>query len=464
MRNLLLGDLNCNFLESACKRQLKQVFSIHGLKQIIQNATRITKSSASLIDIVLSSNPERIIKSKIISAHLSDHDMVGITRKINASKFKARIITTRCFARYDRSAYRNDVKNSLWDNVYEQSDVNHAWYQMYNILLKAINRHAPLIQKKVRGRECSWLTNSLRKAMRERDSLLKDARRSKFASDWAAYKRKRNQINNLLRKEINSFNRKLLYDNRNNPKQFWKTIKRVYPNKPSTVNSSCAFNLNDDCMTTSKSKISNAFGLFFSSIAQKLKESLNNLGNSIRQKLVQEILPCNRIPDPVFRFKEVCPSQVLKALNKLKSTKATGLDDVPPSMIKDASQYIAAPLAYIINLSLSSGMYPAQWKNAKIIPVYKSGSVSELDNYRPISILPAISKIAERLVHDQLAKFLEDSNLSLPTQFGFRSRYSTGLAVSYFTDTIRKEMDRGKLTGAVFIDFCKAFDTVDHAA
>ena len=433
MRNLLLGDLNCNFLESACKRQLKQVFSIHGLKQIIQNATRITKSSASLIDIVLSSNPERIIKSKIISAHLSDHDMVGITRKINASKFKARIITTRCFARYDRSAYRNDVKNSLWDNVYEQSDVNHAWYQMYNILLKAINRHAPLIQKKVRGRECSWLTNSLRKAMRERDSLLKDARRSKCASDWAAYKRKRNQINNLLRKEKNSFNRKLLYDNRNNPKQFWKTIKRVYPNKPSTVNSSCAFNLNDDCMTTSKSKISNAFGLFFSSIAQKLKESLNNLGNSIRQKLVQEILPCNRIPDPVFRFKEVCPSQVLKALNKLKSTKATGLD-VPPSMIKDASQYIAAPLAYIINLSLSSGMYPDQWKNAKIIPVYKSGSVSELDNYRPISILPAISKIAERLVHDQLAKFLEDSNLSLPTQFGFRSRYSsTQLVLQFLT-------------------------------
>ena len=126
---LLLGDLNCNFLESACKRQLKQVFSMHGLKQIIQNATRITKSSASLIDIVLSSNPERIINSKVISAHLSDHDMVGITRKINASKFKARIITTRCFARYDRSAYRNDVKNSQWDNVYEQSDVNDAWHQ-----------------------------------------------------------------------------------------------------------------------------------------------------------------------------------------------------------------------------------------------------------------------------------------------------------------------------------------------
>jgi hypothetical protein len=86
-------------------------------------------------------------------------------------------------------------------------------------------------------------------------------------------------------------------------------------------------------------------------------------------------------------------------------------------------------------------------ENTKIVPVYKSDSVSELDNNRPISILPAISKIAERLVHDQLAKFLEDSSLLSPTQFGFRSKYSTSLAVTYFTDTIRKEMDRENLTG-----------------
>ena len=136
---------------------------------------------------------------------------------------------------------------------------------MYNILLKAINRHAPLIQKKVHGRDCPWLTNNLRKAMHERDGSLKVARRSMSASDWAAYKRKRNQVNNSLRKEKNSFNRKLLCENRNNPRQFWKTIKQVYANKSNVVNSSRAFNLNDNGMTTSKSKISNAFGQFFSS-------------------------------------------------------------------------------------------------------------------------------------------------------------------------------------------------------
>ena len=94
-------------------------------------------------------------------------------------------------------------------------------------------------------------------------------------------------------------------------------------------------------ITTLRHQIANTtkkFALcFFPSIAQKLKESLNTLGNSIWQKTDQEISPWNRIPDQVFRFEEICPSQVLKALNKLKSTKATGLDDVPPSLIKDAS-------------------------------------------------------------------------------------------------------------------------------
>ena len=98
--------------------------------------------------------------------------------------------------------------------------------KMYNILLKAINRHAPLIQKKVRGRDCPWLTNNLRKAMLERNSLLKVARRLKSASDWAAYKRKRNQVNNLLRREKNSFNRKLLYDNRNTLENSGKPLNK----------------------------------------------------------------------------------------------------------------------------------------------------------------------------------------------------------------------------------------------
>ena len=128
-------------------------------------------------------------------------------------------------------------------------------------------------------------------------------------------------------------------------------------------------------------------------------------------------------------------------------------------MLKDAALVLTKPLTFIINLSLETGVVPSEWKVAKVIPLYKSGSQAEIDNYRPISILPTLSKILEKIVYKQLMAHLERHNLLFEYQFGFRPNRSTELAVTYFTDFIRKEADSGKATGAVFIDLTKAFDT-----
>ena len=98
-----------------------------------------------------------------------------------------------------------------------------------------------------------------------------------------------------------------------------------------------------------------------------------------------------------------------------------------------------------------------------MIPSFKSGPRKNLDNYRPISILPIFSKIFERITYENFAEYLENNKLIVSTQFGFRKRYNTELAVTVFTDSIRKSIDHGKLTGAVFIDLRKAFDTVEHS-
>ena len=123
---------------------------------------------------------------------------------------------------------------------------------------------------------------------------------------------------------------------------------------------------------------------------------------------------------------------------------------------------IATPLTHLINLSLTTNVFPADWKIAKIIPIYKSGSRSNLDNYRPISILPVLSKIIEKIKHRQLISFLDRNSLLSPSQFGFRRGLSTELAATLLLDDIRKDVDAGKLVGAVFIDLSKAFDTISH--
>ena len=154
----------------------------------------------------------------------------------------------------------------------------------------------------------------------------------------------------------------------------------------------------------------------------------------------------------------------MKALQNLKRTKSPGLDGIPPGMHNGAANYIAEPLTYIIKLSLSTGMIPSSWKEAKVLTMFKSGSSSVMDNYRPILVLPAVSKILEHTVHGSIFQVSERDciDIAIP-QFGFRRKYSTmSLAFTYLTDTIRKSMDKGELTGAIFVDSRKAFDTVDH--
>ena len=147
----------------------------------------------------------------------------------------------------------------------------------------------------------------------------------------------------------------------------------------------------------------------------------------------------------------------------MKRSKSAGLDNLPPGMVKDSAAVISAPLCYLINLSIKTGVFPTEWKVAKIAPIFKSGSPNFIDNYRPISILPVISKILEKQVHEQLMAYLENERAISIFQFGFRKNRSTELSAVAFCDDIRKEVDNGNLAAACFLDLSKAFDTIGHS-
>ena len=132
-------------------------------------------------------------------------------------------------------------------------------------------------------------------------------------------------------------------------------------------------------------------------------------------------------------------------------------------MLKDVSISISKPLAFVINLSLRTGIFPTGWKDARLIPIYKSGSTDNIENYRPISALPVLSKVLEKIVHSQLNDYLKANNLLLKHQFGFREKRSTELAATLFADDDRRFVDNKMLVGCIYIDFSKAFDTVSHA-
>ena len=166
---------------------------------------------------------------------------------------------------------------------------------------------------------------------------------------------------------------------------------------------------------------------------------------------------------PQFNFLGFSEEFVLSQLRSVKSGKAVGLDRIPARLLKDSADIVVKPVTFIINTSLCSGKVPCDWKSARVIPLFKEGKADEMDNYRPISILHVLSKVLERAVHIQLYKYLQQNKILSPYLCGFRKCHWTEFAALSFSDNIRRNMDQGQLTGAVFIDLRKAFDTVDHA-
>ena len=157
--------------------------------------------------------------------------------------------------------------------------------------------------------------------------------------------------------------------------------------------------------------------------------------------------PVRKRTDKKFNFRPVSKLEVEKDLRSIQRNKSTGIDNLPPCLLKDAARTISAPLTHLINLSLQTGLFPEDWKLAKIVPIHKSGSRSSFDSYRPISVLPVLSKIIEKAVHRQVMEFLGQNKLLSASHFGFRPKLSTELAATLLLDDIRKNLDDGKLGG-----------------
>ena len=164
-----------------------------------------------------------------------------------------------------------------------------------------------------------------------------------------------------------------------------------------------------------------------------------------------------------FKLKHVNVEQVTAILSGMNSNKATGLDNLPARFIKDGASVIAGPMTHIINLSLGVGRVPVDMKLARVVPLHKKNSKTEVGNYRPVSILNSMSKVIERIVFSQLNEYLVNNKLLYEFQSGFRSNYSSDTCLIHLCDFIRQECDQGKYTGMVTLDLQKAFDTVNHA-
>ena len=244
----------------------------------------------------------------------------------------------------------------------------------------------------------------------------------------------------------------MILANKNNLKKTRGIIKQVI-NKSKCSKLSSEFSHNGSNLNDKKS-IANAFNDYFVNIGPTLASKIPQLGIDYRNFMPQQ--------NTMSFF--LCPAEELEVKKIILQLKdgAPGKDGIMSKAIKCISDHVAAPLTRLTNLFFSQGVFPNELKIALVSPLYKAKDLMIFSNYRPISLLPLFSKILEKLMYNRLLSFLNKCNVINKKQFGFRNNHSTYMALLIMLENIRNALDNGEYAVGIFLDFQKAFDTVDH--
>ena len=264
---------------------------------------------------------------------------------------------------------------------------------------------------------------------------------------FSKYKTYRNKLKHLLLLSKKSYYDNYFIKNQNNIKETW-TFRQSFTNVPTTLE------VGNSKLSNTQS-IANAFNNYFATIGSNLANAIPTATTPFGNYLNAPI--CNS-----FLLFPTTATEIETEINGLHPTKSVGPFSIPIKILKTLRVLLSKPLAYLYNRSFLTGVVPEKLKIARVIPVYKKGSKTVMNNYRPISLLSVFNKLLEKLMYNRLASFLEKNEILFHGQFGFRSNHSTNHAILLITDKIQKAIERKLYSCGIFLDLSKAFDTVNH--
>ena len=291
--------------------------------------------------------------------------------------------------------------------------------------------------------------------MKSRDELHKLASETKCREDWVRYKHVRNTVNNRLKYEESAWQKSRLDACSNNSAKTWKNVKGIL-NWQSSGSPSKLFYKGS--LKTKSQDIADAQNEFF---IEKVEQIRANLPQPLSDPLskLRSLMTGRQCS---FKLSMVNPDQVDSIISSLNNTTAFGFDQIDTSIIKLVKPEILPSVTHIINLSITLKRFPASWKKSKIIPLHKKDDHLDPKNYRPVDIVPILSKILERAVFNQLIAYLNENNLLHPNHHAYRAGHNTTTALIQMYDGWLKAVEAGQLAGACLLDMSAAFDVVDH--
>ena len=416
-----------------------------GLSQVVNNATRITCNSETLIDHIYTNSISHIIEVSSPVTGCSDHYPVCITWMKKGSKIPKsyhKTVTYRSFANFDENRFLFDLANSPLSNVYNFTDPEEALTFWCNTFLNVYDKHAPFKTKRIKhSTKPPWILKEIDDAICIRDNLLK-------TKQYEEFRKQRNKVTSMIRKSRKKYFQNIINSNSGkDSKSVWKAIN-LLTKKNAFKNSNFPKNVSIDELND-----------HFVNIPQKTVTNSRTEENNLEK--LKDFCEAKNI-DSMLSIPLITVNEVFCFLTKLKQSSTRGLDNIDSRILKISAPIICDTLTYVYNTCIEKNYFPKALKLSKIIPLHKSGNVNDPSNYRPISILSALSKPLEKHIYKHIDNHISRNNLLHPNQSGFRSHHSCHTAVTNLVDQWLCNINDNQFTGVIFVDFAKAFDVIDH--
>ena len=428
----------------------------HNLLPTITKPTRISKTSATLIDnILISKKLQPNYESLIIVDDLSDHLPCLVRLKNFKPTGTKNFILKRVINNKAVMNIREDLSKIDWNAKLKDRLASDSFQAFHSELSISLNKHAPekLVRIKDKRIKNPWMSKGLKISLIKSKKLYERALIDPAV--WSKYKEFMAILRKCKRKLKLNYYQNKCNEYRKNGKKMWTLINKI---NGKINDKTCIIDylkVNNIKYLMGKD-ISNQFGKYFSSVgkefALKIEEPKTPLQNYLDKIQIN--------PECMF-FEPASLQEVFNIIHSLKPKNSSGYDDISNKFLKELHPVILQPLTEVINRSLQEGIFPDDMKRSDTIPLYKTKEKYYTTNYRPISLLLMLSKILEKVVYKRTVKFLDKNGIIYNSQYGFREKHSCIDAVMELTKEILKSKENNLHTASVFLDLSKAFDTLD---
>ena len=445
---LLLGlDHNLDFLKHekhAITKEFIEYNIDHSLLPVITKPTRVTRSSATLIDnVIIAKSLQDDYDSNIIISDISDH-FPSMVRMYKPSLFtkKPIRIETRALNDDKIEMIRKKIDKIDWKQELMDKDTDGAYSLCYDIIQTTLHDISPLKTISIKPQKIlqqPWMTLGLQKSQQKQYMLYKQSinKRGNISAEMK-YKTYRNKLKEIMRRTKEKYYRDKCFEYKQNTKKLWKMINRITQkevDKTNTIEYIKVENLN---YYDSKA-VSEEFAKHFSQVGKEYAKKISKPNKDIKHylKLIQENVKTMYMT-PTTKY------EIEKLIGELENKTSSGHDQISNILLKKLKNSLLVPLEIIFNLSISEGVFPQLMKMADVIPLYKAKERYRVTNYRPISLLTNLSKILEKVIYKRTYSFLHNSGQFYQSQYGFRTRLSCELAIAELVGTIIKKTKRKK--------------------